>query len=161
MGENIFSYEEGFRAILYPKDIAVCKSIPYAVNVSSSFIFDLSFLRNLDDIKANDAEKMKHHGQTLRRIVYDEECDDVVVNKKFSDEEEFDLDEKMYYMYVYVSNTICKQFIRRIYYLYSDQKRKDIHKYAFLQFIIKPEYTPMKLPHANSKQNSKPYMQTA
>ena len=79
---------QGIYQILIEKNhfSVTCEQFPISVESSVAFITDLTKLDCIDDIKSNDGELMKRHGQALRQA-YRDECDDIDVRRKFADED--------------------------------------------------------------------------
>ena len=75
---------------------------------------------------------MSHHGQALRQISLDENGE-IVVRRKFTED---DHEDGCFYLYEYVSKTKGKKYCRRIYFLYSDMRKTDLHRYVLVQFQI-------------------------
>ena len=60
----------------------------------------------------------------------------------------------------YVSKTKCKKYKRKIFYLYNDKHKKNLHQYCYIQFIIDDDYVPSQRSHGNSIYKEKPHLQT-
>ena len=137
----------------------ICIRTPFDVKETSSFIVDLTKLDNIKDVTGNDGEKMEHHGQPLRQIVLKD--DKITVRKRFSKTDSLSQEaDEIFYMYLYLSKTICKKFKRKIFYVYKDQEKKLPHRYAFINFEIDSGYVRSSAPHGNAKTLKKMYRQT-
>ena len=116
-----------YRILIKENHLSItCEQVPCSVKSSATFIIDLTKLDCIDDIKSNDGESMAHHGQLLRQV-YRDKCDNIVVRRRFAEE---DHDEGYIYVYEYVSKTKCKKFCRGLHTLYKDMKKQDAHRYA-------------------------------
>ena len=105
------------------KSQMICIRTPFDIKETSSFIVDLTKLDNIKDVTGNDGEKMEHHGQPLRQIVL--KGDKITVRKRFSKIDSLSQEaDEIFYMYLYLSKTICKKFKRKIFYGYKDQEKK-------------------------------------
>ena len=141
------------------KSQMICIRTPFDVKETSSFIVDLTKLDNIKDVTGNDGEKMEHHGQPLRQIVLKD--DKITVRKRFSKIDSLSQEaDEIFYMYLYLSKTICKKFKRKIFYVYKDQEKKLPHRYAFINFEIDSDYVRSSAPHGNAKTLKKMYRQT-
>ena len=148
-----FSIQDVYRILIEENLLSVtCEQVLSSVKSSATFIMDLTKLDCIDDIKSNDGESMTHHGQVLRQV-YKDERDNIVVRRRFTEE---DHEEGYIYVYEYVSKTKCKKFCRRLYTLYKDMKKQDAHRYALLHFQINDDYTYKQTPHGNSSSCNKP-----
>ena len=128
----------------------VCIGTPFDVKETSFFIVDLTKLDNIKDVTGNDGEKMEHHGQPLRQIVLKD--DKITVRKRFSKIDSLSQEaDEIFYMYLYLSKTICKKFKRKAFYIYKDQEKKLPHRYAFVNFEIDSDYVRFSAPHENAK----------
>ena len=117
---------------------------------TSSFIADLTKLDNIQDVTENDGEKMEHHGQLLRQIVLKD--DKIIVRKRFCKTDSLSQKaNEIFYMYLYLSETICKKFKRKIFYVCKDQEKKLSHRYDFINFEIDSDYVPSGAPRGNVK----------
>ena len=116
-----FIIQDVYRILIEENHLSVtCEQVPSSVKSSAVFIIDLRKLYCIDDIKSNDGESMTHHAQVLRQV-YRDECDNIVVRRRFTEE---DHEEGFIYVYKYVSKTKCKKFCRRLYTLYKDMYTK-------------------------------------
>ena len=152
-----FSIQDVYGILIEENHFSVtCEQVPSSVKSSAAFIIDLTKFDCIDDIKSNDGESMTHHGQVLRQV-YRYECDNIVVRRRFTEE---DHEEGYIYVYEHVSKTKCKKFWRRLYTLYKDMKKQDAHRYALLHVQIDDDYTYTQTLHANSSSCNKPYIKT-
>ena len=141
------------------KSQIICIRTPFDVKETSSFIVDLTKLDNIKDVTGNDGEKMEHYGQPLRQFVLKD--DKVTVRKRFSKIDSLSQEaDEIFYMYLYLSKTICKKFKRKIFYVYKDQEKKLPHRYAFINFEIDSDYVRSSNSHGNVKTVKKMYSQT-
>ena len=145
--------QDVYRILIEENHLSItCEQVTRSVKSSATFIIDLTKLDCNGDIKSNDGESMTHHGQVLRQV-YRDECDNIVVRRRFAEQ---DHEEGYIYVYEYVSKTKCKRFYRRLYTLYKDMKKQDVHRYALLHFQIDNDYTYKQTPHGNSNRCNKP-----
>ena len=136
------------------KSQMICIRTPFDVKETSSFIVDLTKLDNIKDVTGNDGEKMEHHGQPLRQIVLKD--DKITVRKRFSKIDSLSQEaDEIFYMYLYLSKTICKKFKRKIFYVYKDQEKKLPHRCTFINFEIDSDYVHSIAPHGNEKHSKK------
>ena len=79
-----FSIQDIYQTLIEENHLSVTyKPVPGSVNSSAAFIIDLTKLDCIDDIKSNDGESVTHHGQVLRQV-YRDECDNIVVRRRFA-----------------------------------------------------------------------------
>ena len=137
----------------------ICIRTPFYVKETSSFIFDLTKLDNIKDVTGKDGEKFQHYVQPLRQIVLKD--GKFTVWKRFSKTDSLSQEvDKIFYMYLYLNETICKKIKRKIFYVYKDQEKKLPHRYAFNSFEIASDYGRSSAPLGNSKALKKMYRQT-
>ena len=140
------SIERVYNILIGEKDNDnICEKVPHGIETSASFLIDISKLNCLDNLKSNDGEAMSHHGQALRQISLDENGE-IVVRRKLTED---DHEDGCFYLYEYVSKTKCKKYCRRIYTLYSDMEKTDLHRYALVQFQIDINYKYTATPRGN------------
>ena len=137
----------------------ICIRTPFDVKETSSFIVDLTKSDNIKDVTGNDGEKMEHHDQPLRQIVLKD--NKITVGKRFSKIDSLSQEaDETFYMYLFLSTTICKKFKRKIFYVYKDQEKKLPHRYAFINFEIDSDHVRSSARHGNAKTLKKMYRQT-
>ena len=78
---------------------------------------------------------MSHQGHALRQIFVDENWE-IVVQKKYAEDD----NEDGCFLLIYVTETKCKKYNRRIYTLYSDMGNTDLHRYVLVHFQIDVNY---------------------
>ena len=98
---------------------------------------------------------MSHQGHALRQIFVDENWE-IVVQKKYAEDD----NEDGWFLLIYVTETKCKKYNRRIYTLYSDMGNTDLHRYVLVHFQIDVNYKYTATPHENRKKSRKSYFKT-
>ena len=132
------------------KSQMICIRTPLDVKETSSFIVDLTKSDNIKDMTGNDGEKMEHYSQPLRQVVLKD--DKNTVRKRFSKTDSLSQEaDEIFYIYLYLSKTICKKFKRKIFYVYKDQEKKLPHRCTFINFEIGSDYVRSIAPHGNEK----------
>ena len=137
----------------------ICIRTPFDIKETSSFLVDLTKLHNTKYVTGNDGKKMEHHGQPLRQIFLKD--DKIIVRKQFSMTDSLSQEaDKIFYMYLYLSKAICKNFKKKIFYVYNDQEKKLPHRHAFINSEIDNDYVRSSAPHGNAKTLKKMCRQT-
>ena len=140
----------------------ICKRKPTSVTYSSVFVVDLTCIKSIDDLRADDNGVWRHSGKPRKRYIVklDSNTSDITEVTPFDDNYDCDMSSIFTLVHLYHHHKLTPEFHRHISYVIDSKEQ--IVQYAVVQYLFDggKEVPVVLLPHSNTKNNTTVFRRT-